>query len=435
MALSALVFVFSYVAGIALAFIRHPVWGLYTYVMVYYLDAPNRWWGNSLPGVRWSLVIAAATLLSVLFHRREVRDRWINHGPILIVVMYTAWMWLQYLWTITGDDHDLGVEYFTKYLVVLYLVYTLVDNRNRVLSFLFVHVLGCFYLALVAWITYDGGRLDGIGGAGIDDANSLGVQLGTAVVCAAALYLTFTDWRKWVVAASIPFLLNAIVMTGSRGAFLALLVGAAAMFHMRPPTQFSKIAVYVVAGSLVFGYVASDFFWERMSTLRSVEDQEDLDQSAATRLEIIKQQWDMAKAYPFGAGHKGTAALSYQYLSDEHMSAQGGRSSHNVIMSSLVDQGFFGLFLWLLLMLLLWRRIVRLRKSFVANTDLDLAWITAGLSGVLGAYWIGGLFAPLMKAEVYIWVIALICSLRSLVNFNERAGQTGKSSSISTEPT
>ena len=65
MALTALAFLMLFFTGLVLAFAVHPRFGLYTYLAVFYLHPPSRWWGDMLPDIRWSLVAALVTLLAI----------------------------------------------------------------------------------------------------------------------------------------------------------------------------------------------------------------------------------------------------------------------------------------------------------------------------------------------------------------------------------
>ena len=56
MSLTGLAFLLAFAAGIGLAVMRHPLFGLYTYIAVFYLHPPSRWWGETLPDLRWSLL-------------------------------------------------------------------------------------------------------------------------------------------------------------------------------------------------------------------------------------------------------------------------------------------------------------------------------------------------------------------------------------------
>ena len=69
---TALAFLLLYVLGLVLAIFVRPLYGLYTYVVVFYLHPPSRWWGGALPDLRWSLIAAAVTLLAISIH--SIRD-------------------------------------------------------------------------------------------------------------------------------------------------------------------------------------------------------------------------------------------------------------------------------------------------------------------------------------------------------------------------
>ena len=67
MALTALAFLMLFFGGLLLAFAIHPRFGLYTYLAVFYVHPPSRWWGDMLPDIRWSLVAAVVALLALIF--------------------------------------------------------------------------------------------------------------------------------------------------------------------------------------------------------------------------------------------------------------------------------------------------------------------------------------------------------------------------------
>lgn len=65
MSLTAIAFLGAYVLGLLSSFVVHPRWGLITYIAVFYLHPPLRWWGAGLPDMRWSLLAAVVTLISL----------------------------------------------------------------------------------------------------------------------------------------------------------------------------------------------------------------------------------------------------------------------------------------------------------------------------------------------------------------------------------
>lgn len=74
MSISALVFVGVYAIGLLLAFARHPGYGVFAYLWVFYNHPPSRWWGAELPELRWSLIAAVVTLIAIAFNRDARED-------------------------------------------------------------------------------------------------------------------------------------------------------------------------------------------------------------------------------------------------------------------------------------------------------------------------------------------------------------------------
>ena len=52
--MTAIIFLLLFAGGLGLCLFRHPIYGLYTYVAVFYLHPPSRWWAAALPDLRWS---------------------------------------------------------------------------------------------------------------------------------------------------------------------------------------------------------------------------------------------------------------------------------------------------------------------------------------------------------------------------------------------
>ncbi len=423
MSLTALLFMLCFAAGLGVCLFRHPVYGLYTYLAVFYLDAPTRWWGAGLPDLRWSFLAAAATFAGIILRRRAIqasqvgRASWLSHSPIVLFGIYVIWMWIQWPWVLSEEDHLVGLNYFTKYLIVIFMIYKLVDSKERVRGFFLVNSVGCFYLGYLAFQTRVSGRLDGIGGPGIDDANSLGVQMAVVFFLAAAVYLVSKSRLKWVAAATLPFILNTIILSGSRGAFLATVVAGFVFFIFRPRKQIKKIVFYGVMGVALFFYVASETFWERMGTIGAAANRtEQIDKSADSRYVIIESQLLMVREYPFGGGRRATTVLSPLFIPIEFHARQGGRSSHNTFMSALVDEGIPGFIIWLAITVLLGKYCLAIRRTARLADDAELGWLNAATASGIAVVVVGGLFFPLLAAEIFIWLLAITCSLRSISN-------------------
>src|SRR5262245_28767941 len=64
--LTAIAFAGVFALALVLAFVRHPIFGLGAYLLAFFNHPPDRWWGQSLPDLRWSLLAAAVTLVAAL---------------------------------------------------------------------------------------------------------------------------------------------------------------------------------------------------------------------------------------------------------------------------------------------------------------------------------------------------------------------------------
>jgi hypothetical protein len=415
MSLTAAVFFLCFVVGLGMALFRHPIYGLYTYIAVFYLDAPNRWWGQGLPELRWSMLAAVVTAIAIMRLKPDpARTPWFRTFPGVFLILYTMWLWIQSPWALDPALHRECAIMFTKFIIVYYMVYRLIDTPLLTADFLLAHVLGSFYLGLVALGTAaPGGRLDGVGGAGIDDSNTLGMHAATAVVAGAMLIFVKRDWRRYAALVSVPLILNTVVLTGSRGAFLALFMGGVAIFVLRPKENMRLFYSLAFLGILGFGIVASDEFWARMKTMEAaVNKEETLDNSAEGRIVQMKAGIHMFAAHPLGVGHRGFATLSPQYLDKIYLTESGGRSSHNTFISALVEQGLPGaimyslIWLWVLKTCLIARQWAKARRPL-----LDVVVMAATCAGLIVVF-IGGQFADFLKAEVMVWLLALLAGLK-----------------------
>lgn len=416
MSITGLIFAAAFFAGLGMAFARHPIFGLYTYVAVFYLHPPSRWWGASLPDLRWALLAAVVTLIATLRlpPQQTARPPWYSTTPARILIVFSIWVWIQNLWAMSPTEHmDLSILY-TKYLLLFYLMYRLVETPEQMRDLLLVNLGGCAYLGWLAFNARVSGRLEGVGGPGIDEANALAMQLGTAVMIGAMFILTQRKWRLLFCFMTMPFILNAIVLAGSRGAFLAIVVGGVILWYLKPKARRGLFYAYAVLGLILMGILANDAFWARMETMKAGVDQtQEMDNSAESRIYIIKAQWEMAKDHLIGTGHRGTAVLSPKYIDQKYMSRTkrpgevAQRSSHNTFMSALVEQGVPGAILFIALWWWWFRAVLKLR-SCADQMPTELAGMAAGVAGGLCVLLVAGMFVDYLKAEIQIWLFVML---------------------------
>lgn len=414
---TALAFLLFYAVGLIAALAIRPIYGVYLYMAVFYLDPPSRWWGQALPDLRWSLTAALVTLIAIYLHRSRFSPtrRWHRATMVKVFLLYVVWMWLQWPWALS-PNHAEGVVLFTKYAVLIYMMYKVLDNEQDFYGVSLAHVLGCAYLGWLVFMAPEGGRIEGVGGPGIDNANSLGMHLATGLMFASFLMLASRGWIRWFILSTIPFILNGIIQTETRGAVVGLFLGGLATVYLKPRTY--RVTYYALAclGALAFLAVANEAFVARMHTLTAATSEDvEWDNSAVSRIAIVKAQVRMFADHPLGVGHQGTAFLSREYLDERWLAKNSGdRASHNTIMSVLVDQGLPGIVLLSILICAAWRMLKRIKRMDRSGLDAKLALYRTMLGGSLVSILGAGMFAQNLKAEVWIWNVVLLVALGDL---------------------
>jgi len=323
-------------------------------------------------------------------------------------------MWIQSIWAISPSTHLDGCLLITKYVILFAILYETLSDETSIVNFLLAHVAGCFYLGFLAWQAPVSGRLEGIGGPGIDDANSLAMHLSSGLVTASFLFLILRGFRKWAVIVAIPFILNGVILTESRGALVSL--GGTGMFLvLLKPKAYAK--VFYLAGGLalvLLVYLSNGQYWSRMQTLETVTGSEtELHSSMAGRVLIFQANMSMFRDHPLGVGYRGNVALSRHYMPEGLMSNIGVRSAHNSMAAALVDHGIIGGMLYAAMMFWTVRALLSLKRLDRYGLPANVGGLRAGVGGGLVVAFFAGLFSNFLFAEVQIWLLAVLASVCS----------------------
>lgn len=425
MSFSLLVFLCVYFGGLILCFVRHPIYGIYAYLAAFYLHPPSFYWGQSLPDIRWALISAIITFIAIHTKKNTATNQqskpWFNTFAGRMLSLYALWMIIQYFWAIDTQLHTEGVVLYLKYVLLFYIIYKTLNSTENIKKFIIAHVVGCFYLAWLAHGVHTGGRLEGVGGPGIHDANTFGMFMGTAVLFASMLLFDNNLKVKLTALFALPFIINGLILAGSRGAFLGLVAGGIPLFIYTPKQYRKHFVMLAVIGIVTFFYIANEGFITRLETMLAVADEEvELEASAASRSVIIGAQVDMFKDYPMGGGHKTTLLLSPIYLDSLYLTrarevSVKGRASHNTIMTSLTDQGIPGGIIYFAISAWCYLTLRRMGKVCTKNGETELMIFCAIVGSALLSIFISGLFSNFLKAEVTIWCIALLAAIEMRV--------------------
>lgn len=414
MTLTSVAFLIAFLGGCILSLVRQPIYGLVTYIGVFYLHPPSAWWGAVFGGVRWSLIAATITLASVWIHGRRlpaVNGFWKQGIPWLYTLLI-VWLAIQFGWAMIPEKQSELLVLYVKYLVLLYVMYRILRTEYALRVFLWSHVAGCFYMGWTAFTAYTGGRFEGFRGPDISEANAGALTLATGFFAIGVLFLA-SKWRSRVGLAGVaPFLLDGLVRTASRGGFLALTLGSAAFALFAPARHRKMIYGLGALAVVVFLMLANPQFWGRIGTIKYLGAEVEETDTGSGRLRIILAQAGMFRDNPLGHGHRATPYLLPSYLPDLYWRpteglAESGASSHNTFMSLVSEQGVPGAVFYAALVTWTAKRIVRLRRA-LKGSDSFGEILLAGVAAVIVAVFTGDMFVDYLKLEVRVWFIAIL---------------------------
>lgn len=420
-----------------LAFSRHPIYGLVFYMGTFYVHPPSRWWSYMLPDPRWALISAAITVLAVIIHRDKLAARpvWLANPPALLLIAYTVWMVIQVPWALDFDSHVDGAIKYVKFLVAFWFIYRLIDSKRNLLVLMYSHAVGCALLGILAWqAPREGGRLEGVGGPGIDDANSLGMQMATGAIVCMGLMMTAKGWRRWACLVLLAFIGEGFVLANSRGAFLALVAGGLVVMLCKAREHRKAFWGLAFVGLVGFASVIDQAFIDRMFTIGDVaEESEEADMSARSRVVIYEAQMRMAMDHPMGSGYRGTVVLSTQYLDRKWLTVDkagdestAGRSSHNTFMTTLVEQGVPGAAIFIALVVWVVTRVLTIRRLDRRNADPELTTLAGAACGGLVVVFVAGMATDYLMAEVQFWLFAGLVSALQLLRASTQPANGGR---------
>jgi hypothetical protein len=397
--------------GLLLGVVAHPIYALLSYLWIYYNHPPANWWGSDLPDLRYSLIAGLVALVAAARARTPFSIPWYDNAGAKLLVAYCVWMWCQIPWAINVEAHLEGSILATKYVILFYLIYRIVTDEKRFETFFWAHVVGCFILGWIAYRSTVHGRLETIAIPGVDDSNLLATQMITGAAIAGFMFVGISGYRRWILLLMLPFMLNALILTQSRGGFPALAASAPAAWYLAPKKQRGFVSIAIVLGAVLFLMLANEQFWDRASTIFNGSEA----RAKETRLEILVPQINMFLDHPLGAGHRGNEFLSPFYIPREHLSPEAWvRSAHNTFIAALVDQGFPGAILLMSLYFWVGLSLVRLRRLDAQGLPALLGIYRAALGTALASCFVSGLFLNLLKTEVQVWLLGLLASLIAL---------------------
>ncbi|MDO3379735.1 O-antigen ligase family protein [Geoalkalibacter halelectricus] len=387
---------------------KHPIIGVYAYLVTYNINPLGQWWGRFLPGfaTRYAMLLALAIGLGVLFHKSKLRFGRFFEGQELLLISFVGVMWLSIVVGQSGGM-DYNIDKMTKVLLVLLMASHVITTKRYFEGMIWVFVICGLYLGYELYGgagSMRGGRYQsGVGGSDFGEGNFLAAHFGFVLPFVGVLFLK-GGWKvRLLCVVAAAFIVNAIVITLSRGAFLGLAVGGvmAVLLSARLSRYRGKIIVLLIVGLLGGLYLTHDGFWYRMTSIQAVDGERDL--SAQGRLDAWDGAWRMAQDYPLGVG----VGRFFNHIGEYH-SHIAGVDTHNTYLRCLAELGFHGFAILVLMIFtaffMLWQ--IDRRASELTPERANFFHLYAYATKIaLFVYLTAAMFVSSVYIEEFYWLL------------------------------
>ncbi len=411
----ALLFLMMFMGGTIATFVYSGASAFFLYQLVYFLNPDDRWWSAQIPGISYSFITAMLMLvaLSINYRRYSEISPWKAQPIFKWMILILALYYIVGFFALRPTAHSQFTFIYLKLIIIIMVAYKLVNTEKLLNMALWAYVVGATYIGYLATIQgrNSQGRVEGIGMPDSPDANDTAAALVPAG--AILLYFFWMGSKKIKLACLFcgAFIANGLVLINSRGAFLGIVASTGLyllymVFSRHRAKGQRAIAIFTVILGISGGlYVADESFWDRMSTLQDVEDQQ---ASGSSRVNFWLAALEMAKDRPLGMGVDGFNQLSSLYIPPEFLGGTSFKSVHSLWMQGLTEVGWLGLAAFIFMLVGLFRLSRKAKQWVLANGQNSDYFKLLALEAALLGYLVSGTFINRFRAEILYWMIVLL---------------------------
>jgi probable O-glycosylation ligase (exosortase A-associated) len=405
------------ICGLLPVCFRRPLIGLLVFSWLAYMRTQDLCWGFARKQ-RWSFLVAAVTLAGYFSRPREklfVSDPrcW---AMLLLVVQVGLSTGIGAIEAAGRTDSEYQINRYIEFVkvigVALFTTAVVVRREHlRVLVWVIALSFGFYGIKVGLAGVLSLGRIKVLQGPGgmLEDNNNFALALTMSLPM---LLLIAGAERKAVlrrgVLAMVPLTMVAIVLTHSRGGFLALTCTIAALVWRSRHRMAAAVAAFLLF--LVGSAVAPDSLVERITSIRNYEQ----DGSAMGRIAAWKTGVNMAKSNPvFGVGLNMFTRNYQKYRSgDQH---EGRRVAHSAYVQIWAECGTPALILYLFLIGWTFRGVWRIRRR--ARQLYYSSWIISYATmfeASLVAFVVGSAFLNRAGFDYFYHLVAIVIAFERI---------------------
>lgn len=396
------------ICGGSLAALRRPWIGvmLWTWISLMNPHAEFGWRAATWPVAS---LVAGCTLIGLVFTRD--RQNPFLSAPVWALLAFTSWICVTLPFSMYLDPSISLWTRSLKIFLMLFVTLALVNTREKLSWFIGLCVFSLAFYGIKGGVftLATGGNFRVWGPAGFIQGNNE-IALALVMVLPLMRYVHLQLRRPWLRhAMAVAMVLTAVTVLGtySRGALLAL----AAMSAVLWIKSERKVlwGVLLVLCALAILSVMPEQWWARMDTIKTYE----RDESALGRINAWIMAWNLARDHFFGGGFSIYYPEVFLRYSPE---PDRVHAAHSIYFQVLGEHGFVGLFLFVLIGWLTWRKCARLQALARANPEIQWAGQLGSMIQVsMVGFAVGGAFLSLAYFDLPYDMMAMVAIALHLV--------------------
>jgi probable O-glycosylation ligase (exosortase A-associated) len=394
--------------GVIGGVIYHPLIGIIGYMLTYNINPAGQWWGSVVVdwGIRYSLILATATAVGILLQRRKlVYKRFFETQEVLLIV-FVGLIWLSLLIGLGYNPEVSNAWKMTKVAIIIFMGSHVITDLKRYESMLWTLIIAGLYLGIETYVAPDwmfqGGRLAGgrgLAGSDFSEGNFLGAHFAMLLPFIGVMFLKGVWKSKLVCLVSGVFVTNGIILSRSRGIFLALAAGVISAVVFSIKQRRMKIMFGLSVGIMGAILLTDPGFWNRMDEI-SVESSK-IDKSTKGRILAWDAALSMALDYPLGIGEG-----NFRKYVDKYKPDIPGKDTHNTFLRCLSELGVQGLIVYLLMIANAFNILRKLKKQVKGmDRQSDFVWHIYGIKISIILFVSAGMFISHTYIEELYWLL------------------------------
>lgn len=387
---------------------RRPLTGAFAALVLFmaiYFARPQDW----IPGFSTAPLAKIAgilVLLGLIFSLRQIHQRLPRESffVALLVGQLLLASALSPVWR--GGAFGVTID-FAKVLMVVLVVGAAVTTIGRLRALILAQAVSVAAIAAVA--IWKGhlilGRLEGVLGGSYSDPNDLALSIIMSLpLCLVLLFLSRSWLSKALWSISLLVMTYAVLLTGSRGGFLALVVVVAVClweFAIRGRRPY-LLGFAILAGLFLWQSAGGMLIGRLKGTFDANDDTAAAYASAQARQELFWRSIEVTKEHPlFGVGPGNFDQVSGQW-----------HTTHNSFTLMSAEGGLPALVLYVLILLCGFKNLRAMKRLARGRTESRL--LAGALFASLAAYVVGSAFLSVAYAFFPYILVAYTTALLSI---------------------